>query len=421
MNRPKKLQDPTEAAMSAIEEALRLEQPQGETETPVAAEPRLPATSENDLKLELPRVEPAAAPASPAPGVAAQQQPPQPARAAIAPDTSRVANDDRRDSSTLVQAFAVRPSRKPYWFAALASLAWLGGAAFVLLHRFGSFANGLPEPVASFGIGEWTLLALSIGAPIVFFFVLAALYRRTQEMRLISRAMTEVALRLAEPEVAGADSVLSLSQTIRREVAAMGDGIERAVARAGELETIVRGEISTLERAYADNEIRLRSLIDELVTQREAVVGNAERVKLAISGAHEGIAKDLDGASRTIAEAIAQAGDRVTGSLGAKGDQITQALGRAGEKMIEEISGRSHDLVERLQVTSGEVSERLAGASDNLSTMLDGRAKEIAGSLEKTGIALTEGLTNEAQNVTRAISDTGMQVAETLTARVETV
>ena len=52
MNRPKKLQDPTEAAMSAIEEALRLEQPQGETETPVAAEPRLPATSENDLKLE---------------------------------------------------------------------------------------------------------------------------------------------------------------------------------------------------------------------------------------------------------------------------------------------------------------------------------------------------------------------------------
>ena len=60
------------------------------------------------------------------------------------------------------------------------------------------------------------------------------------------------------------------------------------------LETIVRGEISTLERAYADNEIRLRSLIDELVTQREAVVGNAERVKLAISGAHDGLAKDLD-------------------------------------------------------------------------------------------------------------------------------
>ena len=61
MSRPKKLQDPTEAAMSAIEEALRLDQPKGETETPVEAEPRLPATSENDLRLELPRVEPAAA------------------------------------------------------------------------------------------------------------------------------------------------------------------------------------------------------------------------------------------------------------------------------------------------------------------------------------------------------------------------
>ena len=48
-------------------------------------------------------------------------------------------------------------------------------------------------------------------------------------------------------------------------VAAVGDGVERALARAGELETLVRGEIATLERAYSDNEIRIRSLVDELV------------------------------------------------------------------------------------------------------------------------------------------------------------
>ena len=148
MNRPKKLQDPTEAAMSAIEEALRLDQPKDGTDTPVETEPRLPTTSENDLKLEMPRVEPAPAAIPPAPAAPAQQQP-APPRAAIAPDTSRVANDDRRDSSSLVQAFAVRPSRKPYWFAALASLAWLGGAAFVLLGRYGSFSNGLSPASAS--------------------------------------------------------------------------------------------------------------------------------------------------------------------------------------------------------------------------------------------------------------------------------
>ena len=59
--------DPNEAALSAIEEALRLDQPKGEAETPVSTEPRLPATSEGDLKLELPRVEPAPVVAQPAP------------------------------------------------------------------------------------------------------------------------------------------------------------------------------------------------------------------------------------------------------------------------------------------------------------------------------------------------------------------
>ena len=82
MNRPKKLQDPTEAAMSAIEEALRLDQPKDGTDTPVETEPRLPTTSENDLKLEMPRVEPA--PASPPPAsVAPAPQQPAPPRAAI--------------------------------------------------------------------------------------------------------------------------------------------------------------------------------------------------------------------------------------------------------------------------------------------------------------------------------------------------
>ena len=211
MTRQNKLQDPTEAAMSAIEEALRLDQSKPLGAEPHPSEPKLPSATEGDLKLDLPRVEPAPRPPEPAP--APQAAAPRPA---IAPDTSRVANDDRRDSSSLVQAFSVRPSRRPSWFAGFASLLWLAGVAFVLVGRFGSFSGGVPQGLAGFGPGEWAMLALAIGTPIVFFFVLAALYRRTQEMRLVSRAMTEVALRLAEPEVVGADSVLSLSQTIRR-------------------------------------------------------------------------------------------------------------------------------------------------------------------------------------------------------------
>jgi hypothetical protein len=95
---------------------------------------------------------------------------------------------------------------------------------------------------------------------------------------------------------------MSVSQAVRREVAAVGDGIERAVARAGELETLVRSEISTLERAYSDNEIRMRSLVDELITQREAIVTNAERVRTAIAGSHQSLAHELDIAADRMTE-----------------------------------------------------------------------------------------------------------------------
>ena len=45
--------------------------------------------------------------------------------------------------------------------------------------------------------------------------------------------------------------------------------MERAVARANELESLVHGEVSALERAYSENELRIRGLIEELAAQRE--------------------------------------------------------------------------------------------------------------------------------------------------------
>ena len=118
---------------------------------------------------------------------------------------------------------------------------------------------------------------------------MAVLIWRSQEMRMVSRTMTEVALRLAEPENIAKESVVTVSQAIRREVAAMGDGIERALARASELEVLVHNEVASLERSYTDNELRVRRLIDELVTEREAIVQNAERVRQAIRGSHDSL------------------------------------------------------------------------------------------------------------------------------------
>ena len=59
---------------------------------------------------------------------------------------------------------------------------------------------------------------------------------------------------------------------------ATGDAISRALGRAGELEALVHNEVAALERSYTENENRIRNLINELASEREALANNSERV-----------------------------------------------------------------------------------------------------------------------------------------------
>ncbi len=246
----------------------------------------------------------------------------------------------------------MRPSRTPYVLAGIGSLLWLGALGLYATTRWGLPLTPDQSIVPLVTTPEAALVGFAALAPLVVMFVLAQLYIRGQEMRSVARSMTQVALRLAEPETAGSEGFVSLSQAIRREVAAMGDGIERALARAGELETLVHSEIATLERAYGENEIRIRALIDELVTQREAILANAERVRSSITGSHESLRDDLLAASTRIADAVGQAGERVTQTLGEKAEEITGALTRTGDQMIDGITLRGGELIERLTTTT---------------------------------------------------------------------
>ena len=104
--------------------------------------------------------------------------------------------------------------------------------------------------------------------------------------------MARVAMRLAEPESVARDSIVTVGQAIRREVAAMGDGVERALARASELEALVQNEVAALERTYSDNEVRIRGLLQDLANQRDTLVGQAEQVRTAIGNVHIDLTQD---------------------------------------------------------------------------------------------------------------------------------
>ena len=69
--------------------------------------------------------------------------------------------------------------------------------------------------------------------------------------------------------------------------------VERALARASELEAMVRGEVAALERTYSDNEVRIRGLLQDLANQRDTLVGQAEQVRSAINNVHIDLTQDL--------------------------------------------------------------------------------------------------------------------------------
>src|SRR5690606_21385831 len=152
-----------------------------------------------------------------------------------------------------------RPSRLPLVIAAVLSIAWLAATGLVGWLRYGERIGEI-ELLASVDFAG--LLAI-MALPVLGIFGVAILVRRAADLRIAATSMTQAALRLTEPEATAADKVATVGQAVRREVNALGDGLERALSRAGELEVMVHNEVTSLERTYSENEARLRSLIQE--------------------------------------------------------------------------------------------------------------------------------------------------------------
>jgi hypothetical protein len=149
----------------------------------------------------------------------------------------RAANDDRAAIGKILHTLQRRPARWPYVAAFALGLAWLAGAAALGL----IYKGELQALILATDIGVPALIALVVAViiPIAIFFALAHTVARAAELRVVAQTMAQVAMRFAEPETAARESIVNVGQAVRREVAAMGDGVERALARAAELDALV--------------------------------------------------------------------------------------------------------------------------------------------------------------------------------------
>jgi hypothetical protein len=294
------------------------------------------------------------------------------------------ANDDLPSIGGLIFALQQRPSRSPFIVALVSSIAWFivgGFFAFGLISQLkGGTADLLATPAA-------LTAAVAILVPIAIFWFLALLVWRAQELRLMASAMTEVAVRLAEPDKLAEQSVASLGQTIRRQVAAMNDAISRAIGRAGELESLVHNEVAALERSYNENELRVRGLISELASEREALTNNSERVSETLKGVGAQVARDLSAASGSIDNKLAERGLQLTELLVARSSEAAEQVQKAQSKVTEHVPA----LLERLSKEQTYLSQVIEGAAKNLSA-LENVVGERTLALDKTLKERTEAL-----------------------------
>ncbi|MFD0987658.1 apolipoprotein A-IV repeat region-like domain-containing protein [Methyloligella solikamskensis] len=364
-------------------------------------------------------------PAAPTPELRAErdQEPDseQPARRRPAgPPPRRLAtpaNDDLPSIGGLIFSLQQKPSSTPFLIAGIASVVW-----FVI---GGFLSYGLLTSESLSTTPSMLAAAMAIVIPIALFWFLALLVWRAQELRLMASAMTEVAVRLAEPDKLAEQSVASLGQVIRRQVAAMNDGISRAIGRASELEALVHNEVAALERSYGDNETRVRGLISELASEREALLNNSDRVSASLKGVGQQVAKDIAAATNEIDKNLADRGMKLTELLVARSNEAAKEV----YKVQDVIAANMPGLLQELGKEQAGLTKLVEDAVNNLSALegaVGARTEQFDRVMQErsAGFAMTlaeriQGLENLVEDGTRRIETTMQERSDLLDSRLQ--
>ena len=342
------------------------------------------------------------------------------------PARERVAaNDDAPSIGTLIHALQQQPSSTPYYYATIGTGLWLALSVVIgwaLVGPTVKAGDHILEILVRPAMAGAIVIAL---APIALIWFLAQLVWRAQELRLMSSAMTEVAVRLAEPDRMAEQSIASLGQSVRRQVAAMNDAISRAIGRAGELEVLVHNEVSSLERSYDDNESRIRNLIDELVSEREALSNGSERVADTLKGVGQQISENIYHAGASVAEQLSDRGNVLQSSL----TMISQRIGSELPVLLDKLSqeqGRLALVVEGATSNLDNLQEALDERTGRLDSTLGMRTKQLQSLLQDYSTTIDSAIAEHADtlqsrlgHLTQAIENTNIHIENVLQGRTD--
>jgi hypothetical protein len=348
---------------------------------------------------------PLAAPVT-TPDIAAE--PPKPRRRPAGPArTTAAAYDDAPTIGGLIYALNQKPSRQPYVYAAWASGAWVAIALVLAgmmlwsdLARGGGVLDLLARPTLL------TALA-TIVLPLAVFWVVAFLMYQAEDLRLRSSAMTEVAIRLAEPDRSAEQAVASLGQSVRKQVGFMNEAIAQAVGRAGELEALVHSEVVKLDQSFAANESRIRRLLNQLAQERNELTGTSDQVHatLRAMGAEvPALIEKLNSQQLKLSRIIETAGENLIALESKLLDASGTLEGTLGARTTALQATLSDHAGMLTSVVDGAES-RIVAAQTRLSGTIEGQTSHLQTVLDEYTTALNVSLGSRTEQLQTVLSD----------------
>lgn len=354
--------------------------------------------------------------------------------AALLGPSTPAANDDRA-----ALAAEARPGSNGFLIgAALATVAWVAALGLLYLEPELSNAQVIIAALTLTGVYAMVLLALS-----GFF--------RSLETQANMRGLVRAVSKMSTVETGTSDRAESVAQAVKQEMASVDQALDRTLARAAQLERLLKSEYLDFERSFADNEQRLRTFLDTMSSERAAIVTNAEKVRSAIAGAHQNLSRDLDEASDRFARLVGEAGMNLAQTIDNKSEELAKSAASAsdrcaarldaalegsiirasdlvetrGDKFAALLSSRGNELDERLSARMKEASDllerQIKDAQDKASFRIDAMATQIDKLLKKMdngigerGDAINAMLATRTIEIAKTLKETGQDFRDTL-------
>ncbi|OPB35361.1 hypothetical protein [Bartonella taylorii] len=330
------------------------------------------------------------------------------------------ANDDITTPLNF-ESLKERSTSRIYWCTTALSALWATGGAFIA-HKLAPTSLNSLSNITTF-VSSSTGLAVAAGTaiPILISWGFAQLTKRSNELHNIALLMTNAAQRLSEPQHISEKQAIAIGQTIREEVAAMNEGIERTLGRAVELEAIIQGEVHNLEQAYAENESRIHTLIKELSNERIAILNHADRVQSTIKGTQEQLSDEFGLVTSKIVTNVEKLVQTLSQTLQKQGEDLVAKLSYAGDGVTNQLVKKFNETTTQIQQKNTEFFHELGKNFDGFSERFDNNEKQIEKTFNETAAKAEMHIAKIATHIQTATEQTLHNVDEKFKALDESI